>query len=187
MNVSAIILAGGQSSRMGSDKGLMLFNGKPMIQHCIDTLKAMNLSILIISNSKEYEKFGVPIFSDLIKDKGPLAGIYTGLFHSDEDKNIVVSCDTPLVTEQIFKLLIDKSESQSVTISKFNGLEHPLIGVYEKKGMDVYKEMLDANKLKIRIAISKLNVKVVEMDGISGITALNFKNVNTLDELNTIE
>ena len=125
MSGAAIILAGGNSSRMGSDKGLVLLNGKPMIQYCIDTLESLNLPIIIVSNNKEYEKFGFPVYADVIPEKGPLGGIYTGLYYSKKDKNIVISCDTPFVSPRLLRLMIDKSSNELVTISKFDGWEHP--------------------------------------------------------------
>ncbi len=82
MQATGIILAGGKSSRMGEDKGLVLLNGKPMIQYVIEALKGVVSDIIIISNNASYNKFGIPVYPDIIKDKGPVGGIFTGLHHS---------------------------------------------------------------------------------------------------------
>lgn len=75
MQVGAIILAGGKSSRMGVDKGLMLLNEKPMVQHVIDAVKLVADEIIIVANNKEYKQFGYTVISDEIENAGPLAGI----------------------------------------------------------------------------------------------------------------
>ena len=64
MQATGIILAGGKSSRMGEDKGLVLLNGKPMIQYVIEALKEVVSDIIIISNNASYNKFRVPVYSD---------------------------------------------------------------------------------------------------------------------------
>ena len=87
-NISGYILAGGKSSRMGSDKGLMLLNKKAVIQHAIEQLEKSVKNIFIISNNIEYEKFGFKLIPDLIKDIGPAGGIYTALKHTHTNQTL---------------------------------------------------------------------------------------------------
>ena len=68
MKLSAIILAGGKSSRMGTDKGLVLFNGKPMVEYLIEIFRSLNIPTIIVANNSEYNQFDVPVFEDLIKN-----------------------------------------------------------------------------------------------------------------------
>ena len=96
---------------MGTDKGLLLLNGKSMVAYVLDTLKQITDDIIIISNNAAYEVYKVPVYEDLIKDAGPLAGTYTGLIYSKHDKNIVVSCDAPFISVELLNLLIEKSKS----------------------------------------------------------------------------
>ena len=131
MELTGIILAGGKSSRMGEDKGLMSFKGKAMIQHIIDAVKPLVSTIVIIANNKDYEQFGYPVYEDIIKGKGPLAGIYTGLTHSKAEKNMVLSCDVPFVNGEILKLLIEACKDVDVAIPEKNNRTHQLIGVYD--------------------------------------------------------
>lgn len=187
MKATGVILAGGKSSRMGSDKGLINFKGKPMIQHIIDTLESMNVPIIIIANNDAYRDFGYPVFKDIIPEKGPIGGIYTALRHSDNDKNIVVSCDTPFVSNSLLQLLLDNSENQLVTIPEFEGQEHPLIGIYDKKAIDVFKTQLANDDLKLRTANKKLNVNVVSTTEIPKMMGRMFNNINTQQELKTLD
>lgn len=73
-HIDAHILAGGKSSRMGADKGLLLFKGKPLIERVIEQLYPLFKTICIVSNNREYERFGLQVIEDLIKDIGPGRG-----------------------------------------------------------------------------------------------------------------
>ena len=108
MQATGIILAGGKSSRMGEDKGLVLLNGKPMIQYVIEALKEVVSDIIIISNNASYNKFRIPVYADLIKDKGPVGGIYTGLYHSTTELNFCISCDVPMISSDFILWLLNK-------------------------------------------------------------------------------
>ena len=129
MKFTVIILAGGKSSRMGTDKGLVLMNEIPMIERVIKTVKKAGLSeIIIVSNNTEYKQFGLPVFPDVIPDKGPLGGIYTGLLKSSTVKNLILSCDVPFINETVLKLLIRNGLKSKVTIVKYENRIHNQIG-----------------------------------------------------------
>ena len=98
MDYTIYILAQGNSTRMGSDKGLVKIAGKEMIRRCIENLKPLQKEIIIITDSAQYEKFGCPLIADKIKNNGPAQGIVTALEHSQTEKNLIVSCDMPLVS-----------------------------------------------------------------------------------------
>lgn len=186
MEVIGIILAGGKSSRMGTDKGLVDLNGKPMIQYIIDTMESLNLPILIIANNDEYLKFGYPVHKDLIPELGPVGGIYTALTKTETAKNIVVSCDTPFVSKMVLGLLIEASKNQLVTVAEFNDRMHPLIGVYDKNALDTFRKSIDNNQLKMQLINKELNVKIISLTGNKNLDAMVFKNINTKEELNTL-
>lgn len=176
-------MAGGKSSRMGSDKGLINFKGKPMIQHIIDTLESMNVPIMIIANNGAYRDFGYPVYNDIIPEKGPIGGIYTALHHTTTDKNIVISCDTPFVSKTLIQLLLDQSENQMVTIPEFDGRQHPLIGIYDKNTVDVFKSKIEKDELKLQFANEELNVNVVSTTEVPTMMGRLFNNINTQEEL----
>ncbi|MBL4594577.1 MAG: molybdenum cofactor guanylyltransferase [Flavobacteriales bacterium] len=180
MDLTGIILAGGKSSRMGEDKGLMSFEGKPMIQHIIDVVKPLVNNLIIIANDQEYEQFGYTVYRDLIKNKGPLAGIYTGLTHSNTEKNLVLSCDVPFVNEAILKLLIDSCEGVDVVIPKKDNRTHQLIGVYDKSCTEIFKSELEDDQLKLKLAIEKLNYKAINANLIDDKI---FNNINSRNDI----
>lgn len=182
MEITTIILAGGKSSRMGQDKGLMLLNGKPMIEYVLDVVKPLSKDILIVANHQEYKKFGLPVFSDEVKDKGPLAGIYTGLKNSATVLNLILSCDVPYISEQLIHLLIENSEGYDITIPQKKGRTHQLIGVFNKKCMDSLKKSLDIDELKLINVYERLNLNVVDVDEMDDKI---FTNINSKDDFKT--
>ena len=183
MKVGTIILAGGKSSRMGCDKGLVMLHNKPMIAHVIETLNQLTADIIVVSNQAEYNEFGLPVFEDMIKEAGPLAGIHTGLMHSKHKKNIVVSCDVPFVSVELLTFLIENSWDNDVTIPLKNNKTHQVIGVYDKDCIEVFKQELDNNQRKIKVALEKVKLNVVDANMFD---EKEFFNVNTSQELNEL-
>ncbi|NOQ71088.1 MAG: NTP transferase domain-containing protein [Crocinitomix sp.] len=179
-HTTAIILAGGKSSRMGQDKGLMLLDGKPMIQYIIDTVQPIANNIIIIANNKAYEKFGFPVYGDLVKDKGPVGGIVTGLSASTTDLNWVISCDTPFVSQELLEMLMLNMDQFDAVIPTYENRTHPLIACYNKSALPVFKKALHLNELKIMTLISKLHAKIMNANQFD---VLNFKNLNSKEDI----
>lgn len=168
---------------MGTDKGLLLLNGKPMVAHVMDTLKQITDDIIIISNNAAYKVFGIPVYSDLIKDAGPLAGIYTGLKYAKHDKNIVISCDVPFVSVVLLNKLVENSKNFDVTIPIHNNKTHQVIGVYDKKCISIFKNELYNNQLKMKVVLEKINLNIVDANKFD---EKEFTNINTSVELKNI-
>lgn len=103
MSITGVILAGGRGTRMGgADKGLVLFNGKPLIQHVIERVHPQVNALLINANRShdEYARFGYPVIRDDTLDgvedfAGPLAGILSALTHARTELVLIVPCDVP--------------------------------------------------------------------------------------------
>lgn len=102
------ILAGGRSKRMGTDKGLVSFKGKALIEHVIQAIG--DLPYKIITSNKAYEKFGT-ILQDIYPKRGPLTGCYTALIDADGKEVIVLPCDMPLITSEIIQKLSNTNKS----------------------------------------------------------------------------
>jgi molybdopterin-guanine dinucleotide biosynthesis protein A len=129
--ITGIILAGGQSIRMGTDKGFMKIRGIPMIQHVIKVLKEFCPQLLINTGNKEYEQFGYPLIPDLFPIQAPIIGIYSGLMASKTAGNLVVSCDMPFIRREILKIILDRSrQSEMVVPVHPDGIIEPFCGYY---------------------------------------------------------
>ncbi len=148
--LTGIILAGGKSTRMGKDKGMALLNGKPLVAYAIETLKAICDNIIISANSSDYKQFGYPVQADLFPNCGPIGGIYSGLMCSKTDRNLVLSCDIPLVSKELLTYIIDHSDKNKICVPVHDKeyLE-PLCACYPKTSIALLKKLIKQQKYKL--------------------------------------
>lgn len=184
-NITGIILAGGKSSRMGTDKGFVSYNNKPFVEHIIKAMQPLVDDIIIISNNKNYEIFGFDCYNDLVKNAGPLAGIYTGLKYSKTENNLIVSCDVPLINTEVLQKLTEQTNDSSEVIQLQSKRKNmPLIAMYKKQCMNIFKEELKQDQRKVKKALEKCDVKTVVVDS-------DFEkhttNINTIKDLEILK
>lgn len=185
MATTGIILAGGKSTRMGEDKGLVFLDGSPMIAHVIEHLKEVVDEIIVIANNAEYQQFGFPVYSDLVMGKGPVGGIYTGLFYSKTEVNLCISCDAPFVSAQFLRWLLSRANSSNITLPRFNENVYQLIGVYKKSAFPIFKKNLNSDRLKLSKVNDEAGCAIVDA-GKSGLLLheKEFSNMNRKSDLN---
>lgn len=184
-DITGIILAGGKSSRMGTDKGFLKLNEKPFVQYSIDALQPLVSEILIVTDNPEYDVFGLKRITDITKDAGPVSGIYSGLKASKTELNLVLSCDIPLITSEVLQLLTNAIDDTSDIIQvESNGKSMPLIALYKKTIKDTFKSFLEQGERRLRVAIKGCNYKIVVLDEAFQNATLN---VNTKEEFKQIE
>ncbi|MBD0832743.1 NTP transferase domain-containing protein [Aestuariibaculum sediminum] len=163
-NITGIILSGGKSSRMGSDKGLLYFNGKPFTQHIIEALEPLVSKIIIVSNTQDYDKFKYQRVKDVIEDAGPLAGLYSGLKTSKTEYNLVLSCDIPLIKTEILRLLINQMDNNTEIIQfEAQGKTMPLIAIYKSSCADTFFELLKADERRLQYAVNQCKLKTINL------------------------
>lgn len=187
--MNAVILAGGKSSRMGSNKAFLKLESKTFIELQIDLLREIFDEIFISANTpSEYEYLNLPVFKDIYPDKGPLGGIYTCLINSSSLHTFMLACDMPFVEPELIKRLKDLTKEYDVVIPKSErGLE-PLHAFYSKNCIGPIKRELDENNLRIISFFPHVNVKIVELDNLTTSDSFNnsIKNLNTRDEYEDI-
>jgi len=133
-DITGIILAGGKSLRMGVNKSFLKLGNETIIKRQVELMKSISKEVIIITNTPaEYEFLQIPLYEDVYKSKGPLGGIHSGLIHSKTEKNFIISCDMPLVTENLIEFIINYNTDKLITISKADGFIQQLCGVYSKK------------------------------------------------------
>ncbi|APY12625.1 hypothetical protein BWZ22_15965 [Seonamhaeicola sp. S2-3] len=184
-HITGIILAGGKSSRMGTDKGFLKLKDKRFIEYSIEALKPLVANILIISDDANYDIFGFTRVDDLIKNSGPVAGIYSGLKASKTKFNLVLSCDIPLIKTDVLKRLIDAVDTTSEVVQiESEGKSMPLIALYKKSTAPTFKHALLNNERRLRIVLKSLKTKNVVLGTKEHKSTVN---INTPNELKTIE
>jgi len=152
--ITGIILAGGQSLRMGRDKGLLPLHGQSFVQHSIDALNPLVERTLIITANKAYQQFECECYADLYPNCGPIGGIYTGLFYSKTKHNFILSCDVPLVTSSLLEDMLNLHDDQkTITIAQEDQQLLPLIGLYHHACMPAFLKKIEQGKLKLIDAI----------------------------------
>jgi molybdenum cofactor guanylyltransferase len=182
-DITAIILAGGKSSRMKQEKGLTPFNGKMLVEHVIAVAKKITGNIIIITSDPAYKQFGCPCIEDEMKDKGPLGGILTGLVNSSTQKNILLGCDMPFLSENILTGLINNSGYEDVLITEHLGKTEPLCSVYDRNCIMHLSQQLKQNHLKITNALAGLKKRVISFDKEEWFRGNEFANINSIEEL----
>lgn len=184
-DITGIVLSGGKSSRMGTDKGFIMYNGKTFTQHSIDVLKPLVSEIIIVSDNTGYDILGYKRVTDIIKGSGPVAGICSGLEASHTNYNLVLSCDIPLIkTEILEKLIVNIDADSDIIQIECNGKTMPLIALYKKQCGIIFNDLLKKDERRLRIAVSQCRVKNIPLDHNEYNVTMN---VNTKEELKQLE
>ncbi|MFL9829358.1 molybdenum cofactor guanylyltransferase [Flavobacterium sp. ST-87] len=175
------ILCGGKSSRMQSEKGLVLFQETPFIEHIIKAALPLVDEIQLVTNTSHYDYLSYKKIKDIELDKGPVGGIYSALVHSDSENNLILSCDIPLISTELLSELVIKHQS-NFEVSVFSDANkiHPLIGMYSKRIIPILKKAIEENDLKMMHLLEKVNHQIIK---VAGERSEQFKNVNSLAEL----
>jgi molybdenum cofactor guanylyltransferase len=193
---SIIILCGGRGRRMGQDKGLIIFQDKPLLHYILDTVKNVVEEIIIVLRDEyqlmEYKKilkdfdFNSKNFSlctDLIKDQGPLMGIYTGLKQVHSNRALVVPCDSPYITPKYVENIFNIADEVDAIVPQWSdGRIEPLHSIYKKEVDRKIKTFLDDGKRDVRSILEVIRVKYVPVEQLDN-SKQSFMNLNYPDDL----
>lgn len=182
--MTGIILAGGKSSRMGEDKGFLKIGKKTYTEILINTLNNIFDDVIIIANNQDYNQFGIPVFEDLYTNKGPLAGIFTGLKKSKTDINFFIPCDSPFLNEQLIKQLMVDVNNHDAVIPTFNNRVYPLTAFYSKTCIPQFEDALINNRLKVKAEIENINHKLVAFGNEFEKNFINFNSPEDISKYN---
>jgi len=185
--VTGIVLAGGKSRRMGADKGLMVFRGKPLVQYSIDLLSLFCDRILISSNNPAYNSFGYELVADQIAGAGPMGGIAACLGKSSTELNLVLSCDMPLADPVIFQTLLKLSGDFTFVVPLDDiGRAEPLCAVYKKDSLLIMQKQLAVQSYRMTELYKNAPVRLVTPDEYPiPFHEKWFMNLNTLKDFDT--
>ena len=187
--VTGLVLAGGQGSRMGGvDKGLQLFRGKPMVAHVIERLGPQVDEILINANRNpaDYERFGHRVIADEIEGfAGPLAGFERGLAHASHDLVVTVPCDSPFLPLDLASRLREAMtrETAQIAYARTGEQPHPVFCLMRRDVHESLKRFLGSGQRKIDKWFAQLRSVEVPFDD----EADAFLNINTREELAKLE
>ena len=150
LTVSGIVLAGGQSSRLGTDKSFVNVNGQSLIERIVDKLARLSDDVIIVTNSPEkYDHLEAKLVGDIYPGKGSLGGIYSGLRAAVNAYSLVVACDMPFLDLNLLRYMILLARGHDVVIPKVRGLPEPLHAIYSKSCLEPIDRLLAQGELKI--------------------------------------
>ncbi|MFD1360515.1 molybdenum cofactor guanylyltransferase [Lentibacillus salinarum] len=169
MQTCGVILSGGRSSRMGTNKSLLDIDGKTAIEQIANELKKCSHETAVITNEPAiYEFLGLNLYQDRYQDKGPLAGIESALHHVDADVYFFAACDMPFIHQGVYRHLWQAMNGADAVIPIHNDRMHPLSGIYTKNVLPHIQMLLEHDERKIRALFEHIDVHyVTDYDGIA--------------------
>jgi molybdopterin-guanine dinucleotide biosynthesis protein A len=177
--VVGCILAGGKSSRMGSDKCFLVFDGLSLIERAVNLLRAVFHTVVVSSGKqRELAFLGVPILPDIKKECGPLGGIHAAFVHTGAARLFVLACDMPFVSVELVRHIVAHAGT-SATIPTMNGRVQPLCGLYERDCLPAIERALEEKRFTVRNIVDELNPTFVALT-----SELSFFSPDLLDNLN---
>ena len=181
-DVAGVILAGGRSTRFGSNKALAIVNDKPLVQNVVNIMSGMFQECLLVTNTPdEYEFLSLPMTYDRYKGSGPLAGIHAALLEVKQPRIFVVACDMPNLSPELIQYLCSiNGQGYDAIIPMLGKGQEPLFGIYHKNSLTHIETSLQNNDCKVSMALEGLHVRQVsEQEVLSIAGSLNcFKNIN---------
>jgi molybdopterin-guanine dinucleotide biosynthesis protein A len=176
-NITAIVLAGGLSLRMGgSDKSMLPVNGVPMIQHIVTQLEKHFREIIIGGDEKKYRFLGHKVVPDEISGSGPLMGVYSCLARSDTELNFITACDIPEIRLEFIEKMIEISEGADIVMPVSESGEYePLYAIYRRTVLPAAKKQLGEGGLKLSGLAGKVKTRYISFDGAGWYHNLNNK------------
>jgi molybdopterin-guanine dinucleotide biosynthesis protein A len=185
VSVSAAIMAGGKSRRMGQDKAWIELDGEPIIRRVANVLAQIADEVIIVANDPRYASLGLRVVPDRFPEGGALGGIATGVSAATHDRVLVAACDMPFLSVEVWRVLLDHRYEADVVIPKIGGELETLHAIYTKACLAPMERSLAAGKLRVISFFDEVRVQPIEERElrIADPTLRSFTNVNTPEEL----
>jgi molybdopterin-guanine dinucleotide biosynthesis protein A len=185
MSVSAAIMAGGKSTRMGQDKAWIELDGEPLIARVASVLAEVADEVIVVANDPRYESLGLRVVRDRYPAGGALGGIATGVGAATHDTVLVAACDMPFLSADMWRLLLGHAGEADVVIPRIGGEYETLHALYTKACVPQMARAIAENRLRVISFFDQVRVLAVEEPELRTVdpTLRAFTNVNTPEEL----
>lgn len=180
--ISAVVLAGGNSRRMGTNKALIVWKGMTFLERICGVLSKEFSSIYLSGPKEWYKDFSYSCIEDHYPQIGPL-GALASIFETITSEWIfVVSCDTPFLTREIIELQVKHISKENVqaVFCNVNGKEMPLVGFYHKSSLKAIQQQIASSNYRIMDFLAQIKCEVIDLPKELIPQLLN---VNTKDDL----
>jgi molybdenum cofactor guanylyltransferase len=162
MTLTAVVLCGGRSARMGEDKGALPFAGVTMLEHVARTVGNIASEVIVVSRVGQAAPPGVRVVHDPVADQGPLAGLAAGLAASTTDLNVVVACDMPLIRPAVLERLVAALGDHAICVAAVDGRPSVLCGVYRKAVAAVAADLLRRGERRVTALLDRVSTTRVD-------------------------
>ena len=189
-DVTCIILCGGRSTRMGTDKTVVPFQGKALLEHVINTAKSAFSNVMVsIHDISPCENAGLPIIRDKLQVPSPLSGIHAALREVKTDRVIIFAVDMPLVKPEVLHMLSTIDPKADVVVPRIQGYLEPLLAVYSVRCADFIEKRFEMGERKVVCFFDDVDVHVIEEDELKVVDPKlrSFININNKAGLRAIE
>jgi molybdopterin-guanine dinucleotide biosynthesis protein A len=181
--ISALVLAGGRSTRMGADKALLRTGGRTMLDRTVDVLISLSEDVVVVG--RDYAGAGgVRSVADEVSNAGPLGGLSAGLQVIRHDAAICVGCDQPFLNRKLLSYLASVVGNHDAVVPRIAGRSHPLHAVYSRDVAPAAGSQIECGDLRLRTLLGRIRVRWVDEREIDPIDPdhRSLLNVNTPEE-----
>lgn len=162
---SAVVLAGGRSSRLGQDKAFLKINGQFLMERILEKLAQLSDELIVVTNEPDkYDQFEAVIVGDAFPGKGALGGIYSGVRAATRSHSLVVACDMPFLNLSLLRYMQGLASQHDVVIPRVGELTEALHAIYSRNCLPFVEEHLKAGDLSIVSFFPRVRVRYVERE-----------------------
>ena len=184
-DLTAFVLAGGRSSRMGQDKALLPFDNGNLLLHALAITSELAGKTYIVGPKERYAQFG-DVVEDIYPGCGPLGGIHAALSATGTDLNLILSVDMPWMTSQFLRWLVEQASKarELITVPDAAGGQQPLCAAYRRTVREAAEQALRKGEYKIGRLFSQFPTRIITEREIiaGGFSSAIFQNINTPEE-----
>ncbi len=184
--LTGVVLAGGQSRRLGRDKALLEFGGQTLLARSVETLAPLCREVIVVTNSPQAHAHpAARLVGDLLPGMGSLGGIYSGLVAAGTHYSLVVGCDMPFLNPAVISYLASQAPGFDVIMPRRDQLLEPLHSIYSKPCLPFIKDLLDRRHLRIYDFLPHVRVRYVDEKELAPWDPdhRSFRNINTPQDL----
>lgn len=184
-HMSAAILAGGRSRRMGRNKALLPFRGRPLVAHVHETLQELFEEVFVVADDPAPFAF-LPCrtIPDRVPGMGPISGIDAALRHSRNPYVFVVGCDAPLLSPRLLERIAAGASGADLTIPCGPDGPEPLCAVYGKGCLPRIEEALREGEHRLAALIGRVCTREIPREEVASLDPgfQSFRNINTPED-----
>lgn len=185
-DVTAFVLAGGQSTRMGREKAMLELGGRTLLERALQLALTVAAEAIVVGSRGEFERYG-RLLEDVYPGQGPLGGIHAALWASPTDLNLILAVDTPFLEARFLEFLVAQARESGavVTVPRTADGFHPLAAVYRRAFRETAEQALAEGRNKIDALFAEVETRVLEEEELRRLAFAPaiFENLNTPEEL----